>query len=388
MNGCRPIWTLLLNWTTQSDPLCLSNEVEGWEAMDTKVISDGRYRGNGLDSKVLRDFQPFAANQSGRVVFYPSSGYDLKPIIALPGDIYVFVDKRFQPSLKPDGVEFYSTLTKTLDAAGFEVLHSTDDFVVGRNGQKTINFFFCDNNEVLELIERVWGALDTFVGMRDGCVEGGNYECVNNLPFFEKVVRLARPGGVMQVYNDHSDFLDAYPEYIFGKRIIHFVKNIPQRLNRHPYGNNPTRFYEVIDHTPSVYIWTHGATRLTVEHDNILSHMGEMDGIFCSRRTRRLAYPLSGYNKKKFSIRQPYFFRPELRPGWTADDSLRQMLAVTESAGWNTIGATAFGQGRHENFLEILKQRDNHRPLWLRLFHIQAGDFAELKKQLTLHPQS
>jgi hypothetical protein len=52
--------------------------------------------------------------------------------------------------------------------------------------------------------------ISTFIGVTDGCSEGGNYECVNEMPFFRKILDLKPIGRDMTVITDHSEYLPLY----------------------------------------------------------------------------------------------------------------------------------------------------------------------------------
>jgi len=49
--------------------------------------------------------------------------------------------------------------------------------------------------------------ISTFLSKNDGCSEGGNGECVNQMPFFGKVIDLMPDEGGMRVVSDHNTFL-------------------------------------------------------------------------------------------------------------------------------------------------------------------------------------
>ena len=185
----------------------------------------------------------------------------------------------------------------------------------------------------------------------------------------------------MDIYIDHSDFLDHYHQYIFGDRIIRFNKKLPIKLSRNPIG--PTRHYQVSAHSPVIYKWTSGIVSLSIEFDSILNHVMQLDGIFCSLLCARMVNVLYPTSSKKLITRQPYFFHPQLRSGWTVNDSLYSVLKLAEKRQFSTIDITAFGQGEHDDFLDLLKQYPFRRPISIHLYHLEDDDFYELKKKMT-----
>jgi hypothetical protein len=255
-----------------------------------------------------------------------------------------------------------------------------NEFVcVFKSSHKIGYFLKLENNIALEVIREFSPYLDLFLGFRDGCCEGGNFECTNNPPFLQKIVQFSPPEG-MSLLVDHSEFLDRNEEYIFGSKYINFIGNLSQVFNRHPIG--PTRHYQVTEHKPIVHELKKGNIRLTVEFDNILNHIHQLDGVIGSHALRRQAIINRCFRSQKFFVPQGYFFRPPEKEGWSAEKSLDLALTVLEKKKWKTVGLTAFGQGDHKNFLDILTGKYFTDPVWLRFFHVGRNDFHGLIEQI------
>lgn len=341
-----------------------------------KVISPKQFKGSGVSSEILAHFVNFWKPAS-RVGFYPSSGHDIGPVLELDWDACFFADVFL-------GVRARSQLLRFLRDPRQEItmIEENEDFLVFEKGSKRGYYLFIENNQAIDLITRVAGCLHLFIGVRDGCVEGGNFECVNNLPYIEKVVKLAPPEG-MDLYLDHSEFFDLYPEFIFDRKRVQYMQKLPLKLNKHPLG--PTRHYHVVEHVPEITRWTHGNLTLTIEHDNLVNHYAELDGIVGPAICRKMVNARKKYNQDKFYIPPLYFFYPHLKPGWTAKHSLESIYRVTQERGWRTVGVTAFGQGDHDGFLSIITRWVCENPLWLRFFHLDRDDFQSLKTQMNLY---
>lgn len=343
-----------------------------------------------LTQEIIDDFDR-VIDQSGvlpgkgvRVGYYPSSGYFIGRVLALACDVFFFSDYGYSPGWINRENEYHQRLLRHLDRVHVKVITKNNHFLVGQRDGKTIFFCFIQNRLALKLIERAGYSIHAYVGVRDGCVEGGNDECVNNYPFLEKVIRLAADEG-MQAFVDHSEFLRIYSQYVFGDKIIGCQGVSQEVFTKSPMG--PTLEYKVKRHEPVRYSWEEKGIRLTVEHDSVLNHVNELDGLVCSPMCYRIAKEVYGYRGQKFVTMQPKFFKPSLDDVWDSGKSLIKAIELAEKKGWEKIGITAFGEGKHEDFLDILKARGSRHPLWIRLFHLEENDFSGLKEKMELVTQ-
>jgi len=69
--------------------------------------------------------------------------------------------------------------------------------------------------------------ISTWIGVLDGCCEGGNPLCVHEMPFFGKVLDLIPDKGCMNIITDHSPYL--FNEDGWGK---------PRSENRFIFGDS------------------------------------------------------------------------------------------------------------------------------------------------------
>jgi|GEM_PF-2116782 len=98
---------------------------------------------------------------------------------------------------------------------------STTRTIVFQCGEKWGFLFFQENNEVLERIRRTGWKIQHFVGICDGCSEGGNHECVHEDPFLGKLLGVS--SDQMDYFTDHSAFLQRRPGWgaIRAQYVLH-----------------------------------------------------------------------------------------------------------------------------------------------------------------------
>jgi hypothetical protein len=125
---------------------------------------------------------------------------------------------------------------------------------------------------------------------------------------------------------------------------------------------------------------------LTIEHDSILNHLEEHDGLFISQRCYDLWGKLNNKNIRKlsFEIAPRRFYHPSMErsSNKSGDRSLLRLLNLCNQRKWKTVGTTAFGENDHYGFLKILQQWPYDYPEKIRIFHLNKNDFAWLKLEL------
>lgn len=337
--------------------------------MNQKHNNRDKYQdGDQLIQDTVEQLKPYF-KQTQKYCYYPSAGNNLRPTLNLDAQAFFFSDQ----------IHFDLKNILMRKIPDIKVFVDTDHFFVFETQGKRGYYIFLENNVALEVIRKLTTKLDYFVGVRDGCEEGGNFECTNVPPFLEKIINFCSPEG-MSIILDHSDFLDRNPEFIFGENYIKFENNLTEVFNHDPI--EETRLYSVTKHKPMVHEWKRSNIRLTIEFDNILNHVDELDGVIGSCAFRHRAKENGVFESRKFSIQMGYFFRPEEKSGWSADQSLERILEILEKRNWRKVGVTAFGQKGHQNFLDILTHYEPKNPIWLRFFHVEKDDFHDLIKMM------
>jgi hypothetical protein len=146
-------------------------------------------------------------NKAQKLCFYPSCGSNLLwSVMDMSADIFIFSD--YAPKTSQDFDLFYSKIENDFQKNDKPIIliGGTPSCRIFKSGNQTGFIFFTDNNQVLSYIEN-WGCtINTFIGITDGCGEGGNYECVNDEPFLRKVLKLKKTH--LDYFTDHSPFLE------------------------------------------------------------------------------------------------------------------------------------------------------------------------------------
>lgn len=150
----------------------------------------------------LNDFEGYIVRHAlggllgKKILFYPSSGrvwWNISPfdkrirrLVSMGYDAFVFCDY-FPPG---------------------EGVNAPDIVTVKEFGGCSFLLLNCDNNIAREIMEDIGLRISCFVGVNDGCGEGGNYECVNDPKWLLKVFRLFDPKKGGRYITDHSKALE------------------------------------------------------------------------------------------------------------------------------------------------------------------------------------
>jgi hypothetical protein len=141
-----------------------------------------------------------------KLCFYPSCGNRSAWVVAgLDADVFVFSDKL--PANARQRARFWHTFRQGFVRHGLRPIlqFATVRTCFFRVQDKFIFLFFQDNSRALARIHDAGWYISTFVGICDGCMEGGNYSCVHDDPFLSNVLAAAADG--MDYLTDHSDLL-------------------------------------------------------------------------------------------------------------------------------------------------------------------------------------
>ena len=142
-----------------------------------------------------------------RVLYYPSAGErDGGFVCDFDTDIIILSD--FRPKTIRDRRTFWRQFRQGAAPHEIRLIAATRISRVFRINRRKIGIFlFKENNEAITMIRNSGLKINTFFSKNDGCCEGGNLECCNELPFFSKILNLMPDDGGMYVISDHNTFL-------------------------------------------------------------------------------------------------------------------------------------------------------------------------------------
>lgn len=132
-----------------------------------------------------------------RLCYYPSCHHQTPWILLnLDCDLFIMSEKERQFSR-------WESFRASFERHGrsVELIEKTPHYLHFRSDGKTVWVFREDNRETLARIATAGLKIHHFVGIRDGCMEGGNHECVNERPFLSHLLPLAADD--MQYTTDH-----------------------------------------------------------------------------------------------------------------------------------------------------------------------------------------
>lgn len=345
------------------------------------------------------------AKTKPKVLFYPSSGCRIKGIFDMPYDVFIFAD--YYPPNADERRAFFKELRNSEPRV--TLYRSTVRTRIFRVGDKWGFLFFQDNKEVFKRISNAGLKISCFVGVNDGCGEGGNYECVNDLNWLEKVFA-SFPKGRGKYITDHSRYLyplpnlwnapptpEPYPEFILKKwhfkriflmervrydplilfaKISSFDELEYYASRRYPFEPSYSEYlvvYDVSPHNYETWEWTSKTNViLTLEHDNIAHHIDELDGIIVSKRCLYLIETIN--NKAVTNVEVCY--------GWKYNTSIyftKRILEIAKENKWNIVGTTAYGNRKHEEILSVLNDWREEYPKIVRIFYLDSDDFDDVK---------
>jgi len=137
-----------------------------------------------------------------RLCFYPSSGANaLWALMQLNCDLFVMAEQR------PEAVSWRHIASEfKKQGLPVELVQHNRHYLRFTSQGKTAWIFFEDNNITLQRLHRLGLKIHHFVGICDGCAEGGNHECVHERPFLSLILHIAVQG--MVYTTDHSGPLE------------------------------------------------------------------------------------------------------------------------------------------------------------------------------------
>jgi hypothetical protein len=137
-------------------------------------------------------------------MYYASAGVNGGYLLDYPGyNLFVFSDfypRRFGGTR----TGFFRRLLESMGTRKIELIAATPFcrvFSIPKEG-KVVVYVFTDNLSALNTIWKSGIAIEGYSAYCDGCCEGGNHECANDVPFMSKVLSLTDKH--LEVITDHA----------------------------------------------------------------------------------------------------------------------------------------------------------------------------------------
>jgi hypothetical protein len=248
----------------------------------------------------------------------------------------------------------------------------------------------CDNNLLLKILFENNIKIETAVFIRDGCVEGGNYECTNRATYFGRLLPILREKCfVLTDHGTNDGFFDVPVEAIHRDRpkSYRFLVGHSDPISR------PT-FWEVKRCGKRPRTLDFGNIRLQLVHDSIFNYIETLDlAVFFSHKP-------SGFGHYfELDMSNDAFWREEIRGSSPADvfaeyqfkgepryiqisrnrsQTLERALNFAFDHKLERIGLIPFGWGRYERTYSELQRYSRKYPRDVVLFHLNKSDYSDL----------
>jgi hypothetical protein len=336
------------------------------------------------------------AQQGTPVCFYASFGHDWATLDQIPERHAIVCDYiRYR--------EMFETATRY----GRKIVHETDAGAVFRTPEGKLTIYLqLENAHAVRWMRKLGIQVSSFVGLQDGCQEGGNYECVNDMWFLRDILSIAALP--LRYYTNH------FIKGIHCDEHSTFSGNLwwadmgmgAARAPCHPLEwANPSELHrgwflgsrrfamrtrllltlrcrgrrvpciEIDDTRPTILVGSIGGVEVSIERDNMASGLLEVDGYFGTRGAQQqLAF--YGVLSDRAYIVDGLSHRP-------SHDITSEFLSIADQHGMQTIASMPFGNGDHRGLVRALHEYGAHgngSVKKLRLMHLDEGDFADIRE--------
>lgn len=156
-----------------------------------------------------RVIQKYLKNDS-TLCYYPSSGFWDGKIFQLPFDVillsdYIDNNRNRRNRVNSDEEEILNNLNRLTKGKHFLIekrIDKEESYIVFEYNTKVYIYYFEDNRNVRNRLIEQGVRLDAFIIHNDGCMEGGNYECVTNRDWMDEIEKTFKEDTV--IVKDHS----------------------------------------------------------------------------------------------------------------------------------------------------------------------------------------
>jgi hypothetical protein len=257
------------------------------------------------------------------------------------------------------------------------VILSSNDF----SSSEKIGKVYCvksDNNFLLATLREHGIRISSTVCIRDGCQEGGNYECTNTASYFGRLLPLLDDNS--HVLTDHgtdNGFFDA-PVIADNIAIPQFYKSLIRRSD--PI-NNPILWY-VEKQRKNLHEINFGNIKLRVIHESIFGYLEKLDLIVLFSKKPTGFFNYFGADLRWAPTFDEYFlYYHGDRPQYVLFSRkyitcLYRILRFANDNRITRIGFIPFGNGKYESVFHQLREHRLDYPKEISLFHLNKDDFG------------
>lgn len=275
-------------------------------------------------------------DKNARVVFYPSSGRYSREFQVVPYDV-VILNSHNMPRNERIG---------------------------------KVYCFNYDNNELLGLLFAKGIKLSAVVIIRDGCVEGGNYECVARESFFGRLMPVVTEP--FDLFCDHEEFqIDAPARFEQFKTPSHLEPFI--RLSE-PLGD--IRSFHVTISPVVERDFILGTIRVKIIWDSIWRDFEQSDLVVVKTigsTTRSIPYYLSGLLPGEIHQSKFEFVRKSRLT------SIAALLKKANEEKLARLSLVPLAGGRYRRIVDEIRNWNGEYPRTIAFYHLNANDYQYLK---------
>ena len=275
-------------------------------------------------------------DRSGRVVFYPSSCLYSDGFQALPYDAVVLVSKGIK---RP-----------------------------GKYGK--VYCLNLDNNEALGVFASKGIPLSAMVIIRDGCVEGGNYECVASESFL---------GRLMPVMLDEFDYFTGHHRVPSRAPVRFSEVAVPIYLkafvtNSDPLG--PMRSFHVTAGPSVEREFVLGRIQVTVGRDTIWRAVEKSDYMVVNINNGGMAVPR--YLRGRLGGIDPAT-RVDFVSRSSPVTSIERYLRLAEERKLSRLSFMPTAKGYYRDIVNEIEKWTGEYPQQISFYHLHPNDFLQIR---------
>jgi hypothetical protein len=149
--------------------------------------------------------------KNSSICYYPSSGFWDTKILNLPFDVillsdYIDCNRNRKNRVNTNQSEIEANLNILTRGMHIEIernINKDESYIVFEIDQKIFIYYFEDNRNVRNRLIEQGIKLDAFIIHNDGCMEGGNYECVTNSEWSKEMEKVYKDNTI--IVQDHNN---------------------------------------------------------------------------------------------------------------------------------------------------------------------------------------